>query len=382
VAYYLDQNRYILVHGTSLTIFEGLPDQASVAPNLAFRFNTQSTFQKKGNLFESDYNQNSLILDLKILKSLRSQGEANVYYRVKKSQAKWRELNDPYGTIIIERLPIGTDYIELYVQNEIGINSPMYQIPFRVLPPFYLATWFIVLSAIVLILLIILIVLWRVKVTQKISVEKLRKKQLEARALTAELTAIRSQMNPHFIFNVLTAIQAKVIEGKTDEAYQNIGDFAELIRNVLDKSGKEHIFLKEEIALMENYVELENSRLPSPISFHVELDDPDYFDEVLIPTLITQPIIENAIKHAFPRDKANKQIILTANRNANGFALQIVDNGVGMDAAAEQKSHQSFALIAIKKRVLTLSEQGSFQIDLTFETSKNGTCVTFTFNYK
>jgi hypothetical protein len=383
VGFLLDLNKYILVHGTSLTIFEGLPDQSSVAPNLAYRFNTKSTFQKKGDLFESDYDQNSLILDLKILKSLRSQGEANVYYRIKKSQTKWRKLNDPYGTILIERLPIGTDNLELYVQNEIGIKSPVYRIPFRVLPPFYLTTWFIVLSAIILILFIILIVLWRVRVTQKKSIEKLRKKQLEARALTAELTAIRSQMNPHFIFNVLTAIQAKVIQGKTDEAYQNIGDFAELIRNVLEKSGREFIFLKEEIALMNNYVELENSRLPSPIAFDIELEDPDYFDEVLIPTLITQPIIENAIKHAFPSDKTNKQIVLKANRNANGFTIQIIDNGVGMDATqVKQKKHQSFALEAMKKRLLTLSEHGSFLIDITFESTKNGTCVTFTFNYK
>jgi hypothetical protein len=133
-AYCIEQNKYILVHGASLTIFEGLPNQVSVTPSLAFRLNTQSTFQKKGDLFESDYDQNSLILDLKILKSLRSQGEANVYYRIKKSQAKWRELNDPYGKILIERLPIGTDYLELYLQNETGIKSPVYQIPFRVLP--------------------------------------------------------------------------------------------------------------------------------------------------------------------------------------------------------------------------------------------------------
>jgi hypothetical protein len=383
VAYLLDQNSAVLVHGASLTIFKGLPNQGTVAPNLAFSLNTKGTFQKKDNLFESAYDQNSLILDLKILKTLRSQGEATVFYRIKKNQGKWRKLDNPYGTILIERLPIGKDYLELYVQNEIGIKSPVYQIPFRVLPPFYLTSWFIALSAIVLILLIVLIVLWRVNISQKKSVEKLLKKQLEARALNAELTAIRSQMNPHFIFNVLTAIQAKVIEGKTDEAYQNIGDFAELIRNVLEKSGKEFIFLQEEIALMRNYVELENSRLPSPIVFRVELEDPDYFDDVLIPTLITQPIIENAIKHAFPSMRPNKQIVLKANRHINGFKIQIIDNGVGIQATqAKKKSHQSFALNAMKKRLLTISEQGSFHIDLTFESTENGTCVTFTFNYK
>jgi hypothetical protein len=370
------------VHRSSLTIFNSLPTPKKTPPSLKYSFSGKGTFRYEDGVLESDWENNNLILDLTILKSISSRGNAQVFYRIVGKSKKWKSIENPYSSVQFERLPIGNGTIELKVLNEYGITSEVIKIPFQVNPPFYLTWWFILVVGVVLILSVVFIVRWRVTITRKKALERLRQKQLESRALNAELTAIRSQMNPHFIFNVLTAIQAKVIEGKSDEAYQNIGDFAVLIRNVLEKSGKEFIYLNDEIELMKNYVELENSRLFSPIELCIEVEDPDYFDEVLIPTLITQPIIENAIKHAFPKEKENKRIELLANRYANGFSLTIRDNGVGMSATKNSnKDHDSFALDAMRKRIKVLSEKTAYTIRLHFESSAAGTEVKFLFTY-
>jgi anti-sigma regulatory factor (Ser/Thr protein kinase) len=377
------QGKDILVHRNSLTIFDGLPAINRERPSLSYNLSAGSTFYVENDMLTSDYNNNNLSLELIFAKAIRSRGSLKVFYKINKTGNNWIQTENPYSPVNFERLPIGQGKILLKAQNEDGIFSQIVEIPYRVKPPFYLSSWFILLCVILLIVFVILIVRWRVNITRRKALERLRKKQLETRALNAELTAIRSQMNPHFIFNVLTAIQAKVIEGKSDEAYENIGDFAELIRNVLEKSGREYIFLKEEIALMRNYVELENSRLTDPIELQIAIEDEEFFDDILIPTLITQPIIENAIKHAFPTEHKSKEIRLDAKRTTSGFIISIVDNGIGFDQTSKTKAdHKSFALEAMEKRIRTLSEQANYQIELTINSSENGTAVKFTFTYK
>ncbi len=379
----IDHSIY-LTHSNSLTILKSIPEVNKAVPSLAYNLLPNSSFNEENGRLLSEFKGNILSLRLRIRNGIRAKGSIKAYYKLEGNNGDWLQIENPYGEINIERLPIGEGAVLLKAVNEEGKVSSILKIPFKVAPPFYLATWFIILEIIVVILIMFGITRWRVAVTRRKSIERLRKKQLEARTLNAELTAIRSQMNPHFIFNVLTAIQAKVIQGKADEAYQNIGDFAELIRNVLEKSGKEFISFEDELALMENYVELENSRLEQPISFEIELQDPEYFEDVQLPTLITQPVIENAIKHAFPTGVDEKKIRFIASRFPGGFKITITDNGVGLEATARDsdKSHDSFALKALRKRINSLSEKASYSVAVDVHSSERGTEVKFTFTYK
>lgn len=122
------------------------------------------------------------------------------------------------GTFELERLPIGKYTIELMAKNEDDVASSILQIPVKIHPPFYLTWWFLSGSFVVIIIIISIIVKRYINKIKRRNIERLNKHRLETRALNAELKAIRSQMNPHFIFNVLTAIQAKVISGKSSEA--------------------------------------------------------------------------------------------------------------------------------------------------------------------
>ncbi len=379
-AYQFD-GKMLFIHNESVSVFDGIPRTSRVQPVISFVLNSHSSFHQNGDVFSSAYEDNELIFRLNIRRALRSREHLKVFYSFDLSERNWKEIDNPFGEIRMERLPIGSGTIYFKAVNEAGVASSVISVPYYVDPPFYLTIWFFAMIGIALIAGVIFITKWRVQRARKKTLERLQKEKLESRALHAELTAIRSQMNPHFIFNVLTAIQAKVIQGKVDEAYTNIGDFAILIRNVLEKSGKEYISLEDEIALMKNYVELENSRLARPVELQIEVDDSSDFEDVFIPTLITQPLIENSIKHAFTDSKRSPKIILEARSHQDGFTLKVSDNGVGFDLVSKSNDHDSFALSALRKRIQTLSLTAPYTIDLSIQSDSLGTEVVFTFKY-
>ena len=378
-------NDFIFCHPQSLSIFKNLPKTNLTVPDLDYLLLSPATFTKEGDFLVSEYQDNSLQIQLMIGSGIRSRGGLQVYYHLAGGETDWIELENPYGELSLDRLPIGKGNVLIKAVNEDGGQSNVLKIPYNVVPPFYFTYWFLVFCGLIAFLFVVLIVRWRVSIARKKALDRMKKQKLETRALHAELTAIRSQMNPHFIFNVLTAIQAKVIQGHSAEAYQNIGDFADLIRNVLEKSGEEYIFLEEEIELMKNYVELENSRMDTPFSFTVDLDDSEFFEGVLIPTLITQPLIENSIRHAFPVGMKDRQIQLKARRTPVGFELEVADNGTGIDSTSKKsRNHVAFALPALEKRIEVISKGASspYRITLRIDSDSNGTRVQFNFEFR
>lgn len=380
-AYYLNHQFYF-VHNNSISILQDLPDLEGNTPALHF-LSVQGTFTKNNNTYSSDYSNNVLALKLHVSNAISAQGSYTVYYQIPERDIKWNQLYAADDYYEFQRLPIGKYTVEFLVKNEKGQSSSIYPIKIQVNPPFYLSKWFILLMLVLLILSIILLIRYFVRRANHKAAEKLEKQKLESRALNAELTAIRSQMNPHFIFNVLTAIQSKVIEGNTDAAYQNIGDFAKLIRNVLDKSGKEFLLLDEELELIKNYVKLENTRFEVPIKLYIDVDDPTYFDDISIPTLMTQPFIENAIKHAFPGSIESKEIRIVIKRFNEGFTISIKDNGVGIENSIQSKSdHNSFALHAMDRRIANLKKVSMYDVELTLDSNNKGTTVKLIFKWK
>lgn len=380
--FYALDKQFIAVHKYSLTLLKELPTKVQVKPDFNLHLSQNSSFKKEGKQWTSDFQNNVLQFKLTLFHVLRDEGSVKAYYQLGNETKDWKVIENPYEEIKLERLPMGKGSLRIQLESVEGLKSEVKSFTYLVRPPFYLSHWFLVLSFVLIVVSTLLLIKWRESKLHQKAKEKLEKQALETRTLNAELTAIRSQMNPHFIFNVLTAIQAKVIQGQIDEAYSNIGDFAILIRNVLEKSGKEFISLEDEIALMKNYVELENSRLSTPVIFKVALDDEVYFEDVLIPTLITQPLLENCIRHAFPSSQLNPQIELLAKRKPNGFELIIRDNGQGIHNQTQNKEHSSFALTALQKRISSLSLKAPYTINLAIESSQNGTSVRFSFKYK
>ena len=190
----------------------------------------------------------------------------------------------------------------------------------------------------------------------------------------AELTALKAQMNPHFIFNALNSIQHSIVTNNTEDAYRFLSKFSKLIRNVLDSSSEQLIPLRSEIETLSLYVEIESKRFDNSFNFSVELEDNGFNPEIiLIPPMILQPIIENAIWHGLMPKEGEKQLsvkfcILSDSR----INCTISDNGIGRERAkdikaAKEKTHKSKGISNIMDRVKLL--EMTYSINVTIETT-------------
>jgi sensor histidine kinase YesM len=247
--------------------------------------------------------------------------------------------------------------------------------------PFYKKGWFI-LSVIIFILITAYVTLdLYIKSIYKKNKEKYDLLKLENHLLTLEQKALQLQMNPHFIFNVLNGIKALGNSGKTNELNTVISQFSVLLRSILTNSRKEEINLHEEIESLKNYIELEQ-RMSSKnfdYSFKTNLNAIDA-EEILIPTMLIQPFIENAIQHGFQVQKKG-EIRVSFDIKYNFLHCTIIDNGIGIHQSKKRKgnsTHNSVALKVSKERIESIAKRNSFSIDeITEDSIVKGTKVWF-----
>jgi LytS/YehU family sensor histidine kinase len=180
----------------------------------------------------------------------------------------------------------------------------------------------------------------------------------------AKLEALRSQMNPHFIFNSLNAIQECILTNKVDAAYEYLSKFSKLQRMVLNNSEKDLISLGSETEMLELYLSLESLRFSKSFSYSINTNGLTDDDDIMIPSLITQPLVENAIWHGL-RNKEGEKILLITYEEKNGYLYITIDeNGIGREKAAlirEKKLGSSqFAskgTIMLRQRLQVLGQQ-------------------------
>ena len=190
-------------------------------------------------------------------------------------------------------------------------------------PPFWKTWWFIGLS----ILTIITLVYSYLK--QKISKIK-NKAKLEKRIAETKLQALQSQMNPHFVFNAMNSIQNFVIDNQTDEALSYIGEFSKLIRQTLNFSSRTTIRLEEEIEFLQRYIALENLRRKNKVTVQITTADEIDLNELEIPPMLLQPLIENVFIHAFDQHTFNPTLTVDFYLKVDTLICRISDNGKGI----------------------------------------------------
>ncbi|MFT5822258.1 MAG: tetratricopeptide (TPR) repeat protein [Crocinitomix sp.] len=182
-----------------------------------------------------------------------------------------------------------------------------------------------------------------------------RKAREQQRRSELEQKALRAQMNPHFIFNSLGAIQQMYVSGELDLANNYMGDFGSLMRKILDNSGKNLITVKEEFEMLKLYLELEKGRNNEVIDYAIEIDE--HIDQLgtKIPPMIIQPFVENAIWHGLlPMKKKGKVIVrLSCSDNVKMLICEIEDNGVGIQQQVKRKEHESKGMKITEQRLGT-----------------------------
>ncbi len=193
-------------------------------------------------------------------------------------------------------------------------------------------------------------------------------KLLEINKMLAEsqLMALRAQMNPHFVFNCLNSIQECIVTEKYGEASKYLNKFSKLFRTVLNNSGKKLVSLDEEKEGLALYLELEQMRFEQSFTYEINMDEELETDEILMPSMLLQPYVENALWHGLMHKDGERQMMISFRRvNEDLFQCTIDDNGIGRKASfalkeqqSKAKRHESKGLQISKDRLDLLERQG------------------------
>jgi len=202
----------------------------------------------------------------------------------------------------------------------------------------------------------------------------------EKRVLTLEQQMLRSQMNPHFLFNSLNSIKLYIINNEQKNAVHYLNKFSKLVRKILEASSQKEIPLSEELGTMELYMNIENIRFSNEIDFKIEVEEGINVDNIKIPSLTLQPFLENSLWHGLsPKDGEKKIQINVKHKDKGHVTIEIMDNGIGRTMAEVNKENRvlkrkSLGISITKERLANFAKdyQNKFDVDILDLFDENG----------
>lgn len=195
----------------------------------------------------------------------------------------------------------------------------------------------------------------------------------EKKILALEQNMLKSQMNPHFIFNSLNSIKQYIIGNEIENAVYYLNKFAKLIRKILDTSNKKDISLAEELETMTTYMTIENMRFSNEIDFKINVADDIDSKKIRVPSLILQPFIENSLWHGLSSKLSDKKIIIDVKNTIPDYvSISITDNGVGRKISKERKLKETFKRRSVgieitKERLFSFAKRFNRSFELKIE---------------
>ncbi|ALM08325.1 histidine kinase [Sediminicola sp. YIK13] len=194
----------------------------------------------------------------------------------------------------------------------------------------------------------------------------------EKQLLTLEATMLRSQMNPHFLFNSLNSIKLYIINNEKKNAVHYLNKFSKLIRKILEASSVREISLADELETVQLYMNIENIRFNEEIDFDMVIDENVDIHTIKIPSLILQPFLENSLWHGLSAKEGQKSIELRISKENKYFTnITITDNGIGRETSEKNKKNRvikrkSVGINITKERLANFSKdyQNSFTVDI------------------
>ncbi len=236
----------------------------------------------------------------------------------------------------------GGDYVfELQAANNEGLwNEKIIALPIHVATPWWLTWWFRIGT----LLFFAALVWWfyRYRISQVRKKEQL-KSRYEKKLANVEMTALLAQMNPHFLFNSLNSIDSYIIKNESKKASEYLNNFARLMRLILQNSRSNYISLKDELETLELYIQMEGLRFQDKFQYEILVDKEIDTSSVVIPPMLIQPYVENAIWHGLmhkDNGTAGKVEVIVSKRD-NSLLCVVQDNGIGRERAEELKAQRS-----------------------------------------
>ena len=357
-----DKNLYVATNNGLAKISQEVFDKKSKNPNFEILFNAKTTSK-----IELESNQQSATIQLKI-QNFNAIENQIIQYKV--DDSNW--LKTKNKGINFQSVAFGNHKVTIRIKD---VNSDWEIKEFEICRayPFYLKWWFFALTILFFILILTLLYKNQIK---KINLKKAQEIATNNQIIELRQNALSAMMNPHFIFNSLSAGQYFINSNQQEKSSEHIGKLARLVRLFLSQSAQSFISVAEEIKRLQLYVELEQVRF-NDFKFELKVDEKINILETKIPNMIVQPFIENAILHGISNPKiTDGKIELKFGLYNDIITIEIIDNGYGIDEnKTKNKNHISKGIAIIEERLAILQNSNptkSFSItqDFTFSNSE------------
>lgn len=188
-----------------------------------------------------------------------------------------------------------------------------------------------------------------------------RKVKMENKQLLTEQKLKRSQMNPHFIFNSIQNVRSLIHGKKEEAAVEYLNRFSKLTRQVLESSDENYISLTEETEILQNYLSIQQLLYGNTFDFTVSVAENMDADAFFIPPMLTQPFVENAIKHGLAGKQEGGRIVVRFLLHNKKLFFEVKDNGVGFSGSKQAENHKSMAMSITKERLSHYSKTTHFR---------------------
>jgi len=368
---YTYTSRFVNLHNGNIlgnidqTFIEWLPEKLRTntirQPVLinAFKvFDSIKPLSSVNNNVELNYNENNFSIEFGIITGY-TKNNYRLQYMLEGFDNKWIEApssntatytNVPEKKLIFKVRAIASDNSWQGKETQLNIT---------VIPPFYRTDWFRIIIALAFAVSIGLLLRLRVNNIRKGAQQK---NEFNKMVNEWRLKALRSQMNPHFIFNCMNSIDLYILKNDTENASRYLNKFARLVRLILNQSDEMNIPVAKEIEMLKYYIELETLRFDIPFKYAIEVDPAIDMDETEIPSMLLQPYVENAILHGLRHKKEAGTLTVAIRRGNNCLHCIIEDNGVGRAAttvinATRVTRHESKGMKLTEERLQMFDAQ-------------------------
>lgn len=207
--------------------------------------------------------------------------------------------------------------------------------------------------------------------------------QLEFELLNKELSALRAQMNPHFLFNSLSSINDFIMHEDPRSASNYLAKFSHLMRMILNNSKEKVISLANELEALDLYIEMENLRLNGKLSYELQVDEKLDSAEIYVPSMIIQPYVENSIKHGIAPKEGDALIQIKITDKDKNIEIRVIDDGIGREASLERNKSRktykkSLGMSITKDRLKLINDATDTSIKIIDHEDPTGTEVILT----
>jgi hypothetical protein len=317
----------------------------------------------KGDL-KFPYNQNEIEINYSIL-AYNFSKDLPLYYQINDEQ--WQLCNSKTRSLVLLSLSPGKYQIRFRYD---GFKPETNFIAFEINAPYYQKWWFFVILFLFVALIFSAFMQVRLKQLKEKNRLEMEKVELEKSLGQSMLTAIKSQMNPHFFYNALNTIQSYIYTNDKQKASSYLSKFSKLTRLILEMSEKESVTLTDEIKALLLYLELEKGRFEEEgFEYKLNVEEDLEVELIQIPSMMVQPYVENAIKHGLLHKSGKKELEITFEKDQDFLRITVLDNGIGREKsgqinAAKKEKWNSFATQANEKRIEILNKGRSQNIGI------------------